>query len=98
MSETASTKVSNQRALLQRSNGDGRALVSILQEKSGQYRFVEEREMWQPQAGAVPGYSYWEETCRSGLFPTAEEALAAAEQEISWVGKERPTGEVGDSE
>lgn len=98
MSETVSTKVSNQQALLQQSNDDGRALVSIVQEKSGHYRFVEEREMSQPQAGVVPEYSYWEETYRSGLFPTAKEALAAAEQEIAWMGKAPPPGRVGASE
>lgn len=63
---------------------DGKRVVSIVQ-SSGGYRFVEDRELWEPPSDGMSGYSYWAETEHSGIYATPEEALVAAKEALPWL-------------
>ena len=78
------TMVSNEIALKQFAAHDGRHVLSIV--KSGDsFRFVEERQTYQPPHGGIDGYDYWEENQRSGLYETAAAAERDAELQVAWL-------------
>jgi hypothetical protein len=78
------TITGNTPALLQIRSEDGSCAASII-ESGGLFRFVEERELWEPPSSGLEGYHYWSETKRSGLYASAKEAAAAANAELDWL-------------
>jgi len=85
--------VSDPQILAEFRSDDGKCTVSIV--RSGDlFRFIEERELWEPPANGLDGYSYRAETDRSGLYETQEDAVAAwkasRDETIEFVSVPRP--------
>jgi hypothetical protein len=81
---SARTVVSNVAALSQFTAADGGMIASVIRSGGG-YRFVEERELWEPPSNGLSGYKYWAETQQSGIYASQDEALLAARAAIGWL-------------
>lgn len=79
------TRAGNTPALRQAVSADGGRVLSLIGNGSGQFRFVEEANTLEPAANGLAAYWYWQETLRSGVYSSAEDAWNAARQEISWL-------------
>lgn len=75
---------SNQPVLLQHAD-DQRGVVSII--PSGDFfRFILDKEEFEPPSEGLDGYTYWTEVYCSGLYENLTRAAAAAEAEFPWIG------------
>jgi hypothetical protein len=79
------TRVGNELALRQTVSPDGHRAFSIVKTPSGFFRFVEETEVYEPETPAVPGYWYWTETHRSGIYESSDIAENEAIGTLPWL-------------
>jgi len=85
------TQVGNEPALRQFWSQDRRKVVSIVEAAGRFFRFVEDTEVHEPATSFMEAYWYWEETHRSGLYETAEEAEKEALLALPWLTPDRGT-------
>jgi len=79
------THVGNIPALKQFIALGGRKVCFIVPASQGLFRFVEETEVIEPDAPAVPAYWYWDESYCSGLYESPEAAEKEAFCTLSWL-------------
>ena len=78
------TITTNESTAKQWRSADGQRVASIV--KTGElFRLVEKSELWEPPTNGLEGYSYWTETYRSGLYPSAEAAEGAGKALVAWL-------------
>jgi hypothetical protein len=84
-SETPTTQVADEPALRQFRSADGHKIVSIVVAAGQSFRFVEDTEMHEPATPFMEAHWYWEETHRSGVYSTADEAEHEAMTTLPWL-------------
>jgi hypothetical protein len=84
-SNSLTTKVGNETALRQIESADRHRVFSVVSAAGNYFRFVEEEEIWEPDSPAVPGYWYWTESHRSGVYENIEKAENAAIGILPWL-------------
>jgi hypothetical protein len=68
------TQVGNEPALRQYWSDDGHTVVSVVETAGLFFLFVEDTEVYEPATSSMEAYWYWEETYRSGLYASVDEA------------------------
>jgi hypothetical protein len=79
------TQVGNEPALRQFRSEDGRKIVSIIAVADQSFRFVVDAEVREPATSFMEAHWYWEETYRSGLYLSADDAEREALEAIPWL-------------